>query len=77
MGERLGYPPPPAVLQSAVLMLRHIGEKEIADRVHLALEKTYKEKQHLTRDVGGTAHTSEFTDAVIANLQAVAVASGS
>jgi isocitrate dehydrogenase (NAD+) len=31
---------PTAVLQSAVLMLRHLGEKEIADRVHLALEKT-------------------------------------
>jgi isocitrate dehydrogenase (NAD+) len=68
---------PTAVLQSAVLMLRHLGEKELADRIHLPLEKTYKEKRHLTRDVGGTAHTSEFTDAVIANLQAVAVASGS
>jgi isocitrate dehydrogenase (NAD+) len=64
---------PTAVLQSAVLMLRHLGETEAADRVHAALEKTYKEKKHLTRDVGGTAHTSEFTDAVIANMEAVAV----
>jgi isocitrate dehydrogenase (NAD+) len=67
---------PTAVLQSAVLMLRHLGETEIADKVHRALEKTYKEKQHLTRDVGGTAHTTEFTDAVIANLEAVAAVSG-
>jgi isocitrate dehydrogenase (NAD+) len=64
---------PTAVLQSAVLMLRHLGEIEAADRIHAALEKTYKEKKHLTRDVGGTAHTSEFTDAVIANMEAVAV----
>src|SRR6516165_8074398 len=40
---------PTAVLQSAILMLRHMGEVEAADRVQAALEKTYKEKQHLTR----------------------------
>jgi isocitrate dehydrogenase (NAD+) len=67
---------PTAVLQSAILMLRHLGEVEIADRVHSALEKTYKEKQTLTRDVGGTASTTQFTDAVIANLQSVAAFSG-
>ena len=67
---------PTAVLQSSILMLRHLGEIEIADRVHGALEKTYKKKQHLTRDVGGSAGTSEFTDAVIANLEAVAAVSG-
>jgi isocitrate dehydrogenase (NAD+) len=67
---------PTAVLQSAILMLRHIGETEAADRTQAALEKTYKEKLHLTRDVGGTAGTSEFADAVIANMESVAVASG-
>jgi len=65
---------PTAVLQSAILMLRRLGEGEAADRIHAALEKTYKEKKHLTRDVGGTAHTSEFTDAVIANMAPVAAA---
>lgn len=65
---------PTAVVQSAVLMLRHLNEVEAADRIHAALEKTYKEKQHLTRDVGGTARTGEFTDAVIANMESVAVA---
>jgi isocitrate dehydrogenase (NAD+) len=65
---------PTAVVQSAVLMLRHLNETESADRIHAALEKTYKEKKHLTRDVGGTSRTGEFTDAVIANLEAVAVA---
>ncbi|MBZ5491850.1 MAG: isocitrate dehydrogenase (NAD(+)) [Acidobacteriia bacterium] len=67
---------PTAVLQSAVLMLRHMGEVEAADKVHAALEKTYKEKLHLTRDVGGMAGTSEFADAVIANMEHVAVATG-
>ena len=67
---------PTAVLQSGVLMLRHIGEAEAADRVHAALEKTYKEKLHLTRDVGGTSGTSEFADAVMANMQSMAVATG-
>jgi isocitrate dehydrogenase (NAD+) len=67
---------PTAVLQSAILMLRHLGETEAADRIYLALEKTYKAKQHLTRDVGGTSKTSEFTDTVIANLEAVARVAG-
>lgn len=67
---------PTALLQSAVLMLRHIGETEAADKVHAALEKTYKEKLHLTRDVGGMASTTEFADTVIANMQNVAVATG-
>src|SRR6201996_821253 len=56
---------PTAVLQSGVLMLRHMGEVEAADKVHAALEKTYKEKLHLTRDVGGASGTSEFADTVI------------
>ncbi len=64
---------PTAVLQSGILMLRHLGEVEAAERVHAALEKTYKEKQHLTRDVGGHSGTGEFADAVIANMEAVAV----
>jgi len=68
---------PTAVLQSAILMLRHLNELEAADRIQAALEKTYKEKRHLTRDVGGTARTSEFADAVIANMEAVAAVSGS
>lgn len=59
---------PTAVLQSSILMLRHLRETEAADRIQAALEKTYKEKLHITRDVGGTSSTSEFTDEVIGNL---------
>jgi isocitrate dehydrogenase (NAD+) len=57
---------PTALLQSAVLMLHHIKEHEAADKVQAALEFTYrKKKDKLTKDVGGTAGTSEFADGVI------------
>ena len=60
---------PTALLQSAILMLRHIDEVAAADRVQAALEKTYEAKQTLTRDVGGTAGTKAFADAVIQALE--------
>jgi len=60
---------PTAVMQSAVLMLRHIGETEAADRMHSALEQVYAEGKKITRDVGGKVGTTEFADAVIAALE--------
>jgi isocitrate dehydrogenase (NAD+) len=62
---------PTAVIQSSILMLRHLDEIDAADRIHAALEKTYKEKLHITRDVGGKSGTREFTDEVIKNLESV------
>ncbi len=59
---------PTAVLQSAVLMLRHLREDALADRVQTALEAVYREGKTLTRDVGGQAGTRSFADAVIAAL---------
>ncbi|HEV2279289.1 MAG TPA: isocitrate dehydrogenase (NAD(+)), partial [Acidobacteriaceae bacterium] len=55
---------PTALLQSAILMLRHIDEERAADRIQAALEKTYAAKKTLTRDVGGKAGTRAFADAV-------------
>jgi isocitrate dehydrogenase (NAD+) len=60
---------PTAVMQSAVLMLRHIGEVEAAERMHAAVERVYSEGTKTTRDVGGKAGTSEFADAVITALE--------
>ena len=60
---------PTAVMQSAVLMLRHIGEVEAAERMHAAVERVYGEGTKTTRDVGGKAGTNEFADAVIAALE--------
>jgi len=59
---------PTAITLSAVLMLEHLGEKEAAVRIQSALETVFQEGRHLTRDLGGTASTTEFTDAVIAAL---------
>jgi isocitrate dehydrogenase (NAD+) len=60
-----GLANPTALLMSAILMLRHIEEVAAAKKVEDALHKVYREGTHLTRDVGGTASTAEFTDAVI------------
>jgi isocitrate dehydrogenase (NAD+) len=60
---------PTAVMQSAVLMLRHIGEIEVADRMHAAIEHVYTEGKKTTRDVGGKVGTSEFANAVIEALE--------
>jgi isocitrate dehydrogenase (NAD+) len=59
---------PTALLQSAVLMLRHLDEEAAADRVHKALETVYAEGKTLTRDVGGSAGTTQFADAVLAAM---------
>ena len=55
---------PTALLLSAVLMLRHIGEGTIADRVARALEAVLADGRVRTRDLGGTATTTEFAEAI-------------
>src|SRR5579864_3979929 len=59
---------PTALLLSAVMMLRHINEKDAATRIQNAIEAIYREGKQTTRDIGGSATTAEFTDAVIAKL---------
>lgn len=56
---------PTALLQTAVLMLRHIGERDAATKVQSALEKVLGEGKVRTADLGGRATTIEFTNAVI------------
>ena len=63
-----GVANPTALLMSSILMLNYIGEAFTADRVEQALWKVYREGKHKTRDLGGTASTEAFTDAVIAAL---------
>ena len=63
-----GLANPTALLLSAMLMLRHLGEWSAADRIETALHKVYKDGKRVTPDVGGTAGTQEFTDAVISAL---------
>jgi isocitrate dehydrogenase (NAD+) len=60
-----GIANPTALLMSAILMLDYIGEPTAACKIEKALHGVYRAGKSLTRDVGGNASTSEFTDAVI------------
>ena len=63
-----GIANPGAVVLAACMLLDHIGDTERAGRIRSALEATIKEGKTVTRDLGGTASTDEFTDAIIAKL---------
>jgi isocitrate dehydrogenase (NAD+) len=56
---------PTALILSAVLMLRHLGESAAADRIETAVARVIAEGKRVTYDLGGTAGTSEFADEVI------------
>jgi isocitrate dehydrogenase (NAD+) len=64
-----GIANPTALMQSAALMLSYLGEEEAARKLQAAIEWVYAANRHLTADVGGSASTAEFTDAVIERLQ--------
>jgi isocitrate dehydrogenase (NAD+) len=64
-----GVANPTALLMSAIMMLDHLDEAAAARRVENALHAVYREGKSLTRDVGGTATTAEFTGAVIRALK--------
>ncbi len=60
-----GIANPTALLLTAVLMLKHLKERERALRIQAALEKVLAEGNVLTRDLGGQATTLDFTEAII------------
>ncbi len=60
-----GIANPLALILSAEMMLRHIGEAGPADRLIAAVETLLSEGKHLTGDLGGKANTRELTDALI------------
>ena len=62
---------PTAVLRSGILMLRHLGEENAANHIRAAIDKVFSENKHLTRDLGGTASTTEFTEAMIEALHTI------
>lgn len=59
---------PTALLRSALLMVRHIGEHGASTQIRNALERVYRHREKLTRDIGGQAGTSQFADAIIAEM---------
>lgn len=64
-----GVANPTALLQSAILMLRYLGERDAATRVENAMFAVFEEGKVRTRDIGGTAKTAEFADAIISKMR--------
>ena len=60
---------PTAIILSAVLMLRYSGESQAADRIEAALTAVLAEKKAITRDLGGTAGTRAFAQAIVEKLR--------
>ena len=59
---------PTALILSSILMLRHLGQDDVAARIERAIHQVYREGRSLTRDVGGHASTEEFVAAVVGAL---------
>ena len=60
---------PTAEIQSAVMMLKYLGQTECAEKIENALAKVFEEGTVLTQDLGGAATTTEFTDKVISEIK--------
>jgi isocitrate dehydrogenase (NAD+) len=60
---------PTALLLSGLMMLDHIGEHERAERIRAALSSVLAAGRIRTRDLGGTASTTEFTDAICREVE--------
>jgi isocitrate dehydrogenase (NAD+) len=63
-----GVANPGALILAACMMLEYMNEGERSMRIRTALETTIRERKTVTRDLGGTASTDEFTHAIIARL---------
>ncbi|HHX17703.1 MAG TPA: isocitrate/isopropylmalate dehydrogenase family protein, partial [Clostridium sp.] len=59
---------PTALILSGIHMLKHIGEVEASNKIESALSSVLKEGKVLTKDIGGSASTTEFTDYVISKI---------
>jgi len=64
-----GVANPTAVMLAACQLLEHIGDGDRANRIRADIEAVLREQKSVTRDVGGTSGTDEYTDAVIARLK--------
>jgi isocitrate dehydrogenase (NAD+) len=60
---------PTAMIQAAVTMLDHIAERKAANKISAALETVLLKGEVLTRDLGGTATTKQFADAIIREIE--------
>ncbi|HHI80431.1 MAG TPA: isocitrate/isopropylmalate dehydrogenase family protein [Planctomycetes bacterium] len=65
-----GLANPTALILSGVLMLHHIGEGEAAARIEKAVERTLSDPANRTGDLGGSAGTKDYVNALLENLKA-------
>ena len=63
-----GVANPSALMLAACMMLEYLNDEPRAERMRKAIEGTIREGKTVTRDLGGTATTDQFTDAIIARL---------
>jgi isocitrate dehydrogenase (NAD+) len=63
-----GVANPGALIYAACLMLEHLTDHARARRIRDAMESVIRERKCVTRDLGGTATTAQFSDAIIAKL---------
>ncbi len=64
-----GIANPTALLLAAAMMLDHLGLLDAAQRLRVAIRATLEAKDRLTADLGGSASTSVFADALVSRLQ--------
>jgi isocitrate dehydrogenase (NAD+) len=60
---------PLALIRSGIMMLYHMQKDEVAERVRRALRDVIVRQKIRTRDLGGEASTTQFTDAVVAAIE--------
>jgi isocitrate dehydrogenase (NAD+) len=64
-----GLANPLALIMSGTMMLNHIHEEALASKIKTAYNAVLAEGKTLTRDLGGSANTNEFADAIIAKMK--------
>ena len=63
---------PSAVLISGIMMLRHLNESQTADRIETAMHAVLNEGKRVTYDMGGTASTDEYAQAIVDKMKVMA-----
>jgi isocitrate dehydrogenase (NAD+) len=63
-----GVANPLALIMTAEMMIHHLGEHAMADKIRKGYDAILTEGKSLTRDLGGTASTDQFADAVISKM---------
>jgi len=71
-----GIANPTAIIQSAVMMLHHLGESAAAKAIEQAILRQYEAREVLTGDIGGKAGTKEFTAELCRRVREIREAQG-